>query len=135
LQLRPSDLHEASAAALPGRREFQLLLEALAELHSIAADQHVHVLMVLQPGKEEVYLPLLEHSKADPTSALREAFDARGIQYLDLAPAFRERAAAGERLYREVDGHPNEAGYALISQLILSHLKQHEGEYGLDRQE
>ena len=74
-----------------------------------------HVLVVLQPGKEEVYLPLTDPSVPDPERPLREALDRLRIEYLDLTPGFRQRAAAGARLFFEVDGHPNAAGYALIA--------------------
>ena len=90
-----------------------------------------HALMVLQPSKEETYLPLLQIDVPDGNAALRDAFDQRGIDYLDLTPAFRERAAAGERLFYEMDGHPNAAGYALTARLVLAHLKKHADRYGL----
>jgi len=34
-------------------------------------------------------------------------------------------------LYFETDGHPNARGYALIAELVISHLKQHAKEFGL----
>jgi lysophospholipase L1-like esterase len=87
--------------------------------------------MILQPGKEQVYLPLLGETRGDPTSALRPALDQLGIEYLDLAPGFRARAAAGDRLFYEVDGHPNQAGYALIAQLVHAHIAENAARYGL----
>ncbi len=77
-------------------------------------------------------MPLAGESISDPTRPLRQAFDAAGIDYLDLAPAFRERASAGERLFLEVDSHPNPAGYALIGQLVTAHIKQNAA-YGLEK--
>ena len=56
---------------------------------------------------------------------------ALGIEYLDLAPEFRVRAAAGAQLFFEVDGHPNKAGQALIAQLVLAQLKKNPQRYGL----
>lgn len=122
----------ASDAARPDRRDFQLLLDALRRLHQIAKDQDAHVLMVLQPGKEEVYLPFVGERGVDLTEQLRHAFDQQGIEYLNLLPEFREAAKAGGKLYRETDGHPNEAGYELISRLVLAHLDRHKAKYGLN---
>jgi hypothetical protein len=62
---------------------------------------------------------------------LRAALDRLGIDYLDLAPGFRARAAAGERLFFEVDGHPNQAGYALTAELLQAHITEHAARYGL----
>ena len=131
LRLLPPHLSRQAALAQPGRREFQLLLQALQRLHSIATQDGAQTVIVLQPGKEMVYLPLLGETVPDPASALREALEKLGIDYLDLTPGFRDRAAAGEKLFFEYDGHPNAAGYALIAQLVLSHLKQNGRQYAL----
>jgi hypothetical protein len=53
------------------------------------------------------------------------------IAYLDLGPAFRERAAAGEQLFFEVDGHPNARGYDLIAQVVVAYLKDRAPRDGL----
>lgn len=135
LQLLESEYLAMSAASQPGRREFTLLLDALQQIHRLAVENGAHALMVLQPGKEQVYLPLLGETRGDPTSALRPALDRLGIEYLDLAPAFRARAAAGEQLFFEVDGHPNRAGYRLIGELVIAHLAAHAGRYGLEDRE
>ena len=111
---------------------FGLAIDAFERIHATAAANGTQTLMVLQPSKEETYLPLLQPDVPDATAALREAFDERGIAYLDLAPPFRERAAAGARLFYEADGHPNPAGYDLTARLVLAHLKQHAARYGLD---
>jgi hypothetical protein len=37
-----------------------------------------------------------------------------------------------ERLFFEVDGHPNATGDALIARLVLSHLEQNGSQYGLN---
>jgi acetyltransferase AlgX (SGNH hydrolase-like protein) len=132
LQLLPGDALANIDMAQPTHRAFQLALDAFQHLDSLASEHGTRTLMVLLPNKEEVYLPLLEKPTVDPARALREAFDARGIEYLDLTPAFRERAAAGGRLFFEVDGHPNEKGYALIAELVLAHLKQNGRKYGLE---
>jgi lysophospholipase L1-like esterase len=132
IQLLPRDFAVKSAAGEPERREFQLALEALRAIHALATENDARVLIVLQPGKEEVYLPLLNHTSVDSTRALRAALEELGIEYLDLGPAFRQRAAAGEQLFFSVDRHPNAAGSALIAQLVSDHIRQNSTLYGLD---
>jgi hypothetical protein len=131
VQLLESDYLNKSAAARSGRREFRLTLRALRQIHSLAVEHGAHALMILQPGKEQVYLPVLGESRGDPTSELRPALDQLGIEYLDLTPGFHARAAAGQRLFYEVDGHPNQAGYALTAQLVQAHITQNAARYGL----
>ncbi len=131
LELHAEDFLSKMAAAAPDRGVFRLLVDSLQQLHSVASRQGTHVLMVLLPGKEEVYLPLLGVATPDPTGPLRSALDNAAIEYLDLAPGFRTRAAAGEQLFFEVDGHPNPAGQALIAQLVREHIRENAERYGL----
>jgi hypothetical protein len=131
LRLEPDNFRTLTAGAHPGRDEFRLVLDALRKIHSLATAQGAHALLILQPGKEEVYLPLAGVPVSDPALPLRRALDEAGIDYLDLAPAFRQRAEAGERLFFEVDSHPNEAGYALIGQLVAAHIHENASAFGL----
>jgi len=131
LELFPGDFASKTVGAQPGRREFQLTLQALQRIHSIATANGTHVLVIFQPSKEEVYLPLLGDPLPDPARPLQAALDKIGIGILDLTPIFRQRAEAGEKLFFEVDGHPNARGYALIAELVLSHLKDNAKRYGL----
>jgi hypothetical protein len=132
LQLH-AESSDAASAGRSDRREFQLLLKSLLRLNEMATEQGARTLMVLQPAKTEVYLPLVSPHSLDLTADLRRAFDQHGIEYLDLGSPLREAARAGARLYREVDPHPNEAGYALIAQLVQRHVEQHKTAYGLSK--
>jgi hypothetical protein len=129
--LSPGDLEDKSALGANTAPSFRLALDAFERLNTTARERGARVLFVLQPSKGEVYLPLLQANVPDPSSALRAAFDERGIEYLDLGPAFRERGAAGEQLFFEEDGHPNPAGYALTARLVLSHVSVGAERYGL----
>ncbi len=131
LYLIPSELVAVTTLAQPHRQEFQLVLQTLTRMQAIAQENGTHLLVIFQPSKEEVYMPLLDEATPDPSSSLRTALEELGIAYLDLAPVFRQRAAAGERLFFETDGHPNAAGYALIAEVVLSHLKDNTKRYGL----
>jgi hypothetical protein len=124
LELRPGGLVSHAEMGRLHRREFHLAIEAFRRIRSVAAQHGTQTLMILIPSKEETYLPLLGEDAPSPTSALRVAFEELRIDYLDLAPAFRRKAAEGERLFFETDGHHNGAGYSLIAQLVASHLQQ-----------
>ena len=130
VKLRPDDLAEKTAYIEPGNPVFDLSLDALERINAIATSHGTHVIVVLQPSKEETYLPLLDGTPADPGGPLRAALQGRGIEYLDLLPLFREHAAAGAKLFYEFDGHPNAEGYRLTAEGILAHLKSHGGANG-----
>jgi len=131
LELQPGDFASKTKEGRAGHRVFQLVVDALQRIHSLAKENGATVLVVLQPSKEEVYLPLLGEPPPDAAFRLRAALAELGIPYLDLLEDFRRRAAKGEVLFFETDGHPNARGYALIAELVISHLKQHAKEYSL----
>ena len=71
---------------------------------------------------------------ADGRLCLREApanrrlaaiLDQLGVPLIDLLPAFRERLAEGEVLYRPSDRHWNARGHALAADLVLAELDRH----------
>jgi hypothetical protein len=132
LQLVPSLLSQAAKATQSKRQEFSLILKTLERIHAISKQHMTHCLVIFFPSKEEIYLPLLEKEVADLAASFISELDKRGISYLDLGPIFRQRAAAGETLFWEVDGHPNPRGYALIADVVLSHLKENAKRYGLN---
>ena len=125
IELDPGNFAMMTRGATPDRPEFALVLNPLIKLHRMAAAQNAHLLVVVQPSKEEVYMPLLGTPVSDPASALLAAFDREGIEYLDLGPVFREHANAGEALFFEVDTHPNRDGYALTGQSVAAYLRSH----------
>jgi hypothetical protein len=131
LQLRPSHLASKTADIEPGNPIFEVTVDALERIHALATSHGTRMLVVLQPGKEETYLPLLDGTRPDPGARLRAALDARGIAYLDLLPAYRERADAGVQLFFEVDGHPNLEGYRLTAEEVVAHLERHAEAYGV----
>ena len=116
----------------PGQPAFTLVLKTLEDLQALATQQQTHCLVLFFPSKEEVYLPVFGEAAANLAAPFLPELDKRGIAYLDLGPHFRQRAAAGETLFWEVDGHPNARGYALIAEVVLAHLQEHAARYGLD---
>jgi hypothetical protein len=131
LQLLPSFLASRAVDAQPERHEFQLVLQNCKHLQALSQEDGAQLLVVFLPSKEEVYLPLLGKTVPDLSGPLRLALERLGIPALDLTPAFRRHAAAGQRLFFEVDSHPNQQGYELIAQEILTHLKENAPKYRL----
>lgn len=111
-------------AALRDSDEFRLVLKTLRELHFTAQTHNTKVLVVIQPSKEEVYMPLLGQAIPELSVHLREELHNAGIEYLDLTKSFRQRAARGEKLFFEFDPHPNAAGYALIADSVVAYLER-----------
>jgi lysophospholipase L1-like esterase len=134
VQLQPSALTTLTRDTTPTRPAFQLVVQALTRLHTLATAQGTQVLVVFLPTKEQVYLPVLEESVRDPSAPLRAVLEAQRIPYFDLLPAFRHHAQAHEMLFFEVDSHPNRQGYRLIAQEVLAHLRHTEvgdGSHGI----
>ena len=131
LELALADFVDKTGGTRPGQRQFDITIEALQRLYSIAKANSTDVLIILQPSKEEIYLPPSGEPDPDPGRPLRVKLEELGIPYLDLLPDFRSRAAKGEVLFFETDGHPNDRGYALIAELLLAYLKNNAKNYDL----
>jgi lysophospholipase L1-like esterase len=123
LQLVPAIYARNEPLADPDHSSFRLVLEAVQRTRSLAEQDGSDFLVLLMPTKEEVYLPLLGEPGPDVTAPFVARFEEEGVPYLDLTPHFQTRARQGERLFFKVDGHPNAAGYRLMAQIVLDHLR------------
>ena len=119
-------LQMSSAAALAGAAptpaRLALVVEALSRIRAMAAAHGTRTVVVLQPGKEETYRGLAGEPPVDMSASLRQALRQRAVEYLDLGPVFRKRAAAGAQLFFQTDAHPNATGHALISECVGAYL-------------
>ncbi len=131
LQLSPRRQASLTVGMHPERPEFQYVIQSLTRLKSLAAEHHTSVVLVIQPDKELIYLPLSGASAVDASFYLRPEIERLAFNYVDTTPVFQQRAAAGEQLFFETDGHPNNTGYRLIAQAVLAHVRQHAASYGL----
>jgi lysophospholipase L1-like esterase len=134
LQLVPAYYADLEVQTKPDHPNFRMVLDAVERTRALAEKGGSHFLVLLMPTKEEVYLPLLgDEPPPAPITPFLVAFDEAGIPYLDLTPPLQARARQGERLFFEVDGHPNVAGYRLIGEVVLEHLRSDPGRYELSR--
>jgi hypothetical protein len=131
LPLQPTMLDNLTAESQVGTPAFTAVMAALTRLQTLTREQGAQLLVLLQPLKEQVYVPLLGETTPDPSATIRAALAAQGITTLDLLPAFRHRAEAGEQLFFAEDGHPNQQGQQLIAQELMTYLTTHATTYGL----
>ena len=99
----------------------------IGEAREQALAQGSRFVVLLVPTKEEVYLHLLGRSYPPLVATFAAALDERGIDRLDLSLALRDAAGDGALLYFEVDGHPNERGYAVIADAVTALLRDGDG--------
>jgi hypothetical protein len=130
VELSKTGLTRLAEAVDPSRRSFQSLIESLRRLQQTAASNGAQVVVVLQPTKEEVHLPITAVMAVDPLAALRSELDKAGIEYVDLMPVFRDRASSGQWLYFAHDSHPNRVGYALIASAVHGRIVKRLPRYG-----
>jgi lysophospholipase L1-like esterase len=128
LRLAPTAYAQQALMAEPDHPAFELVMEAIAEAREQALAQGSRFVVLLMPTKEEVYLHLLGRSYPPLVDAFAAALAERGIDHLDLSLALRDAAGDGAPLYFEVDGHPNERGYAVIADAVIALLRDVDGE-------
>ena len=114
-----------------GDPQFEGALAALERARTIAAAAGTHVVVLLFPTKEEVYLPLLNQAVPEPVAPFAEELARRGIDYIDFTKPFSAQAKAGRTVYFELDPHPNQAGYAVIARTVTEYLERHATALGL----
>jgi len=132
LQLAPTVYGGSAQMADPAHPVFQLVMTAVEEARELSQSQGSHFLVLLMPTKEEVYLPLLDKPAPALIENFRPALEAQHIPFIDLTPYFRARAREVGPLFLEVDGHPNEAGYRLVADVVIEYLNEHGAVHGLD---
>lgn len=121
VRVAPAEVGVAPLARA-GQPQFERVVEVVLELRAAAAADGAELLVVLFPSKWEALEPLLAGPVPDLMTPFVDRFDALGVPYLDLTAVLSERAARGERLFLEVDIHPNPEGYRLIAEVVADHL-------------
>jgi hypothetical protein len=111
-----------TAEAMLRSDDIDLVMEAIESARTLASANSTEFLVVLFPTKEEVYLPVLGEPAPRLVAAIRSILEQRGIAHLDLTPVLQAGARQGERVFFEIDGHPNEAGNHAIAAALISRL-------------
>ena len=133
LQLRPDYQLDHAQHAVEGGAVFEIVLNSIRAIDAEATAEGTRTLVVLQPSKEEIYLPFVGKESLDISGRLRATLTELGIDYLDLRPAFVRNAEQGERLFFSNDGHPNAAGYRLIAEELSTYIETEALLNGADR--
>lgn len=120
LRLAPTAYMRQAEMAQPDHPAFGLIMAVIDEARERVLARGSRFVVLLMPTKEEVYLQLLGRSYPALVDAFAAALDERGIEHLDLTIALRAAAGDGAAVYFEVDGHPNERGYAVIADAVTA---------------
>jgi hypothetical protein len=133
LRLAEAFVARKAAEARPGQPGFERVLQVLERLQALTgAEGGTHLIVLLFPTKEEVYLPLVGKPAPAIVAPFIPELRRRKIAFLDLTQPFMDRARAGHSLYFEVDGHTNAEGQRVTAEVVLQHLSAHAVEYGLN---
>lgn len=115
----------------PGEEGARLAREALERAAMLLRRAGAELVVVVFPGREEVYWPVLTRlfprsARGDPhwrTVRVVEFAREIGVPVIDLTPVLVERAAAGEQLYFRLDRHLNARGNTLVAATVLASLR------------
>ncbi|UCF94169.1 MAG: hypothetical protein JSW39_08425 [Desulfobacterales bacterium] len=122
VQLVESQLKRQIILMQKGVPGFDLTLEAVRGIKQTASEAGVNLLVLLFPSKEAVYLK--DKAKKDIHKPLKVELQREGIDFLDLAPPLQEHARRGEKTFYEIDGHPNQKGYEIVADAVVSYIKE-----------
>jgi lysophospholipase L1-like esterase len=132
VRLVSSRYGDSAAGAASGRPDFVRVIDILARLQAAVEADGAELIVLPFPTKEEVYLPILGEQPNRLAQPFERALEQRGIETLDLLPALRAGAAAGEDLFFEIDLHPNAAGQQAIAEQVRDALQQRSGESSIE---
>ena len=131
VQLVPTIFRSEIDMAHPGDPAFELVMATIERARDATREHGSHLLVLLMPTKEEVYLPRIGEPALPLVESFREALDGRGICFIDLSTDFEAHSRDAAPLFFGVDGHPNADGYRLIALVVADHLKAFAASYGL----
>jgi hypothetical protein len=131
LHLATTRYGDEARRAENGHPDFEATIEVLEELRAMVEASGAEMVVVPFPTKEEVHLPLVGESANALVAPFLAELDRRGIPHLDLTGDLRERAAEGEKLFLEIDLHPNDAGHQRIAEILIARLERRAAEFPL----
>jgi lysophospholipase L1-like esterase len=122
ITLAPSTYAGNEELARPDHPDFIRAMQVIEEAENMSADLGAEFVVLLVPTKERVYLPLVGETVPDPVDAFAVELKRRGTPHLDLTDPLQSAAKEGEKVYFEIDGHPNAKGYQLIAEAVNRYL-------------
>ncbi len=136
----PQQRGSAQDTLQPNVREgMQITQRAFTAIKDEADKQGVPLLVVLIPTREKAYCPYLKTTGAKLPPAFQklceveeankaelvQAFNARGIAFVDASPALEAEVARHIQIYPPTsDGHPTSLGHKAIAEAVLAALKK-----------
>jgi len=130
LQLSPARLVVKLKRSRPGEPAFDHVLAAVAEAREAAERTGAHLVVLVFPTKEEVYLPLRGEPAPELVARWLPELRRFGAPVVDLTGALQGRPD-GPPLFFEVDGHANVEGNRVLAAAVLDYLRGHAAELGL----
>jgi hypothetical protein len=124
MNLTPSIIMDPVRSGWPDEPRFASVVGSLERVQEIARTAGTRTLVLLFPCKEEVYLPSLGIETPEPVKPFAAVCRERGWEHLDLTPIYAERARLGERLFFEIDGHPNERGNRVAAEAVRNWIRE-----------
>lgn len=132
VQLSPGLYLNTLRSNNPADSGFSSIVRATVAARNLARASGSEFLVMLFPTKEAVYLPSHGVNFPSLVRPLRDVLEREGIACLDLTGKFLELGARGERIYFEIDGHPNERGNRVIADALEEYLEQNAAHLGLE---
>lgn len=131
VQLVPDRLEKQRHLMHPGKLGFDITINTIMNLKKHSSNIATKLLVLIFPSKEITYMHAISKSTEDIFLPLKVVLETLNIDYLDLTPFFQEYAVKGEKLFFEVDGHPNQKGYEIVANTLMAHIQKKGNTYGL----
>lgn len=133
IRLAPNLYGDALRRGHPGDPGFDAVIRATLEARDLARSIDCQFVVLFVPTKELVYLPLQGVKFPGIIGPLKDALGRQpGIVILDALDPLRGHAARGEKLYFEIDGHPDEFGNRVLADYLAQYLRTNARALGIE---
>lgn len=98
-----------------------ILKEAILRFDELRKEEETELLIVLQPTLQDFYNGI--HKPFPGQTELAEYMERKGIHYVDVSEAFKEKASSISDYYYPLDTHFNKKGYALFGKTVYNKIE------------
>ncbi|TRZ94903.1 hypothetical protein D4R78_05040 [bacterium] len=116
------------------RVELGYMLDKIKSASVMTEKAGSHLIVILMPFKEQIYLPLFINEKLLPASVYVDFYNLTydklfsdikkmGIQTIDLRPSFVRAAKENLKLFWSLDGHLTPDGHKVVARTLLDKLR------------